>query len=183
MKLYGWGIMATLLMLSGCASMSVEQCQTANWHKLGELDGARGQASQLHRHYKACQKANIIPDQAAYSQGYQQGLNYYCVPKRVFEAALQGVGNYEYCALEQRDQLKPFYQTATQYYQAKKQTLNMQQRITDVSQHLRDPKLSEKDREYYQKEWRRLRIEYPKISRDFEEIQQTFYEFKQRHQL
>ena len=35
------------ILLSGCAAMSVEQCKTANWFKVGEKDGAAGRETRL----------------------------------------------------------------------------------------------------------------------------------------
>ena len=55
---------ALTVLLSGCAAMSVEQCKTANWFKVGEKDGSAGRDMRLDRYYSSCQKANIVPNQS-----------------------------------------------------------------------------------------------------------------------
>ncbi|MDV4239005.1 DUF2799 domain-containing protein, partial [Acinetobacter baumannii] len=66
MKNIGLAILA--ISLSGCAAMSVEECKTANWSLVGEKDGSKGSSPRLDQYYKACGKANIVPDQKSYSQ-------------------------------------------------------------------------------------------------------------------
>ena len=181
MKQIIWGL--SVLWLSGCATMSIEECQTANWQRIGEQDGVRGQGSVLAQHYKACQKGNIVPNQAQYEAGYQRGLAQYCQVEQVFHAALEGRGNYQHCPIARHSQLRPFYQTADRYYQSKKQLDALEQRLLDVRDYLRNPKLSDKDRRYYQREYDRVRADLPAAHRDYYEAEQTLRDFKYRHNL
>jgi hypothetical protein len=82
MKNIGLAILA--ISLSGCAAMSVEECKTANWSLVGEKDGSKGSSPRLDQYYKACGKANIVPDQKSYERGYKEGLGYYCQPANIF---------------------------------------------------------------------------------------------------
>ena len=171
------------LLLSGCASMSVEQCKTANWYQIGEKEGASGSGSLLDRHYKACQKVQVIPNQTQYEQGFKKGLSYYCTPRTVFDYALQGRGNYEYCPLQQRASLRPYYQTANQYYQARKTFSENEGKWSLARQKLLERGLKEKDRTYYQKMVMEGYDRLPQLRRDLDFAEQQLLDFKYRNNL
>merc|ERR1711916_171837 len=77
-------VCATIIaLLQGCASLSKEECLVADWQQIGFEDGSRGRdLLTLARHRKACAKAGITPDRAAYERGHRQGLLRYCKKKR-----------------------------------------------------------------------------------------------------
>lgn len=77
--------------LGGCASMSAEECATANWQTIGYEDGANGMpGSGIARHRKACAKAGITADQSEYEIGRRAGLREYCQPGRGYEVGRAG---------------------------------------------------------------------------------------------
>jgi hypothetical protein len=79
------------LALGGCASMSAEECETANWQTIGFEDGANGlPGSSIARHRKACAKAGITADQSEYEVGRLAGLREYCQPGRGYDVGRSG---------------------------------------------------------------------------------------------
>jgi len=81
----------SLLGLSGCASMSADECVTSDWHAIGYEDGARGYtADQLGNRRKACAKHGVTPDFESYQAGREQGLRQYCQPSRGFSLGAGG---------------------------------------------------------------------------------------------
>ncbi len=81
----------SLLGLSGCATMSADECTTSDWHAIGFEDGARGYtAEQLGNRRKACAKHGVTPDFEAYQAGRAQGLRQYCQPSRGFSLGSSG---------------------------------------------------------------------------------------------
>lgn len=81
-----------LCSLSGCASLTPEQCRTADWRQIGYSDGASGMhASRIEDHAKACADQNIRPDLNQYLDGRRQGLLSYCQPEHGFELGRQGI--------------------------------------------------------------------------------------------
>ncbi len=81
----------SLLGLSGCASMSADECVTSDWHAIGFEDGARGYtADQLGNRRKACAKHGITPDFVSYQAGREEGLRQYCQPSRGFSLGSGG---------------------------------------------------------------------------------------------
>jgi len=71
-----------LIALAACQTLSKEECIAADWRVIGEQDGAQGFSSQQRfgDHVKACEKADIVPDQTLWSAGYQTGLVRFCTP-------------------------------------------------------------------------------------------------------
>ncbi len=64
-----------LMLASGCATMSEEECLVADWHAIGYEDGAAGlQVAQLGKRREACAEYGVRPDTAAYRAGRDEGL-------------------------------------------------------------------------------------------------------------
>ena len=77
--------------LSGCATMSGEECLTSDWRAIGFEDGAQGYASnRLADRRKACAKHGVTPDFQAYQDGRTEGLKEYCQPQRGFNLGERG---------------------------------------------------------------------------------------------
>lgn len=77
--------------LSGCASMSGDECVTSDWAAIGYEDGARGYTSdRISQRRKACAKHGVTPDFAAYQNGREEGLVEYCQPGRGFDVGSSG---------------------------------------------------------------------------------------------
>ena len=85
---------ATILMayaLSGCATMSPEECLQANWEEGGYNDavaGYPGARSSAQR--EACAHTGVSVDFELYRNGHALGLPYYCTRETGFETADHG---------------------------------------------------------------------------------------------
>ena len=80
--------------LSGCATMSSDECMASDWTAIGYEDGARGyNTDRFGQHRKACAKHGVTPDFTAYQNGRDQGLIEYCQPYRGFSVGSNG-GSY-----------------------------------------------------------------------------------------
>lgn len=81
----------SMLGLSGCATMSADECAMSDWHTIGFEDGAQGYTSErLGNHRKACAKHGVTPDFEQYQAGRAQGLRRYCQPSRGFSIGASG---------------------------------------------------------------------------------------------
>ena len=80
--------------LSGCATMSSDECMTSDWSAIGYEDGSRGlMTDRFGQHRKACAKHGVTPDFSAYQSGRDQGLVEFCQPHRGFNVGSNG-GSY-----------------------------------------------------------------------------------------
>jgi hypothetical protein len=82
-------------LLAGCATMSPEECQLANWGDLGLRDGLEGKPmSTLDARIKDCAKAGVGADTGRYVNGRAQGLQTFCRLENAIPLGLNG-GSYE----------------------------------------------------------------------------------------
>ncbi|WP_374513152.1 DUF2799 domain-containing protein [Brevundimonas sp.] len=80
--------------LGSCATMSEEQCLAGDWVGQGFSDGTAGYAmSRLGEHAEACVKHGVVPDDAAYRAGWNDGVLRYCTIDNGFRVGAQG-GSY-----------------------------------------------------------------------------------------
>lgn len=81
-------------MLSGCETMSRDECATADWYRTGYKDGGEGrQRARIEEHARACAQAGIGVDRARYFAGHDQGVLYYCTPANGLRVGRDG-GSY-----------------------------------------------------------------------------------------
>jgi hypothetical protein len=82
---------ALLGALSGCASLSKNECLAANWEDIGVRDGANGQPEEyLIQHSTACAKVGVTPDRNAWLIGREHGLERFCTPQRAYQIGEYG---------------------------------------------------------------------------------------------
>jgi hypothetical protein len=87
--------------LSGCASMSSDECMTSDWAAIGYEDGARGYTTdRISSRRKACAKHGVTLDFAAYQSGREQGLVEYCQPGRGFTVGSNGARYNGVCSVD-----------------------------------------------------------------------------------
>ncbi len=90
-KITGVVLAAAMLVMSGCASMSAEECMSSDWYAIGFEDGARGYgADQLSNRRQACAKHGVTADFQAYQSGRTEGLKEFCQPQRGFNVGAAG---------------------------------------------------------------------------------------------
>jgi hypothetical protein len=86
-------VLALLGSLSGCASLSKNECLSANWEDVGVRDGANGRPEEyLIQHAKACSKVSVVPDRGAWQHGRERGLERYCVVNNAYQSGEYGSG-------------------------------------------------------------------------------------------
>ncbi len=110
-------IVAGFAFMTGCASMSSEECLTADWYTIGFEDGARGQTAEaIGPRRKACAKAGVTADFSRYEEGRQQGLRQFCQPARAYEVGRRG-GNYAgVCPSDLEDEFVIAYNEGRELY-------------------------------------------------------------------
>lgn len=81
------------LALQGCATMSKNECLTADWHAIGYESGIRGEReAQIAEHRKACAEHGVTPDLARYMAGRDVGLERFCEPRNGYRLGRAGTG-------------------------------------------------------------------------------------------
>lgn len=85
------GIIGLVAFLSGCATMSKEECKQADWYLKGVEDATQGYPlDRVIEHGKACARVNIVPDMKEYREGHGKGARLYCVPEKGYSEGRGG---------------------------------------------------------------------------------------------
>ncbi|NKB53439.1 MAG: DUF2799 domain-containing protein [Rhizobiaceae bacterium] len=91
-------LIVALVALNSCATLTKQQCKTADWHLLGVNDGLYGRPhSRFERHVKACKKANVAPDREKWLAGHKEGARRYCRLENAFEQGQMGLTYHGIC--------------------------------------------------------------------------------------
>lgn len=138
-KLANIALSLVIIGLSGCASMSGDECATSNWSAVGYEDGSRGYTSErFGNHRKACAKHGITADFGAYQQGRTQGLVEFCQPNRGFNLGASG-GHYNgVCAVDQEPEFLDAYRVGQQLYTLRSSVNNAGSQIYNKEHELED---------------------------------------------
>lgn len=95
-------LFVTVLALAGCESMTVSECQVADWGRVGFKDAAQGVSeSRLSAYIEDCGKVGIRPNPQAYRQGWDAGIVRFCTAANGWREGVQGNGNASVCQGQQ----------------------------------------------------------------------------------
>jgi hypothetical protein len=103
--------------LSGCATMSKEECQHADWYLKGVDDATQGYPlDRVIEHGKACARVNIEPDMKAYRQGHNKGARLYCVPPKGYSEGRNGASYNGICPPDLEEKFLRAYRDGQELY-------------------------------------------------------------------
>ncbi|MGH8223085.1 MAG: DUF2799 domain-containing protein [Woeseiaceae bacterium] len=141
-------VLLAMLAMSGCASMSGDECVTSDWHAIGYEDGARGYTSdRLGNYRKACAKHGVTPDLRAYQAGREEGLAEFCQPSRGFNLGSNG-GQYRgVCAAHNESRFLDAYNSGYHLYNLRSNVNSAQYQINARQRELEECKALIRDKE------------------------------------
>ncbi len=77
--------------LSSCATLSENECLSADWHIIGYEDGRKGYSGErIGAHRRACADYGITPDLKTYQLGLDEGLVGYCTSRNGYIKGKRG---------------------------------------------------------------------------------------------
>lgn len=83
--------LALMLLLSGCAGPSREQCETIDWYATGWETGEQGvSSSEFDRLASACAEYGVDHDRESFEEGYDEGISRYCTYDKGAELGRRG---------------------------------------------------------------------------------------------
>lgn len=117
-----------ITLLSGCASMSPEECKTADWYNVGYQNGLNGKSPSIINSYtEDCNEAGVIPSRTRWREGFDKGTIIYCSPHNGYTVGSEGREYYGVCS---NKQFLENYQLGRQEYQRQQR---IQQIDTEIS--------------------------------------------------
>jgi len=108
--------------LQGCATQSLDECQTADWYTLGYQDGLQGRVSRaVADHHEACAKRDVAMQIARYTQGRDDGLKQFCSPRNGFRLGLTGGHYNSVCLADAEQEFLPAYEQGKEMFESELQ--------------------------------------------------------------
>ncbi|MDX1695997.1 MAG: DUF2799 domain-containing protein [Ketobacteraceae bacterium] len=105
------------LLLSGCATLSEEECLNANWQTIGFEDGIQGYYTErVGQHREACAEYGVAPDMNAYLIGHAQGIERFCTHRKGLELGAKGASYNNVCPRELAEDFLSGYHEGRQIY-------------------------------------------------------------------
>lgn len=84
-------LLCASLFMTGCATLSKDECLQADWQTLGYADGVQGRSpARIDTYRQDCAKHQVVPDLALYQRGHRQGLQLFCRTSNGFEYGRSG---------------------------------------------------------------------------------------------
>jgi len=127
-----WLMISVLsVLVCGCASMSKDECKTANWEIVGFDDGSHGRnESNIKRYQEDCAGV-VTPNLTAYRQGHARGVASYCVAGSGYSSGIRGYKANNVCDPARFPDYYQAQQAGLTIFQSEqdinKQTANLQQ--------------------------------------------------------
>ncbi|MCH8529796.1 MAG: DUF2799 domain-containing protein [Saccharospirillum sp.] len=145
------GLMTVALvavLLAGCASMSKDECLTADWYAIGYEDGANGQpTTRIGSHREACAKHGVTPNLRDYQDGHDEGIIHFCTAQSGFTRARSGYQYTGICPPSLEPEFMDGYTAGRQIYTVNSElsSLRSEQRSNDNELRRLDQQLVEKE--------------------------------------
>lgn len=116
--------------LSGCASMSSEECVNSDWAAIGYEDGSRGYTTDAFANRrKACAKHGVTADFQAYQTGRKEGLVEFCQPSRGYNLGANGRTYHGVCDTAMEEEFLDAYRVGYQLYTLRSNVNNANSQI------------------------------------------------------
>lgn len=161
------------VLLSSCASMSEQQCLTANWLDQGFRDGRNGEPlTRIEDHRQACAKVGVTPDQRLYFKGRDQGILLYCTPDNAIQEGRLGRAYRNACPAHLEHSFLLAYEQGKQIYDVEQHIEKLNTESKQLEQALR----KEEDRDQY----RYLRQELRDIDRQLQRAREDLRYLERR---
>ena len=167
------GLVIAALLLSSCASMSEQECLTANWQDQGFRDGRNGEPlTRIEDHRQACAKVGVIPDQRLYFKGRDQGILHYCTPDNAIREGRLGRAYRNACPAHLEHRFLQAYEQGKEIYEVEQHIEKLNTESKQLEQALR----KEEDRD----QSRYLRQELRDIDRQLQRAREDLRYLERR---
>lgn len=119
--------------LSACASLSGQQCQSGDWTRIGRADGERGlPQSQLDEHRKACIRHGIEPEEEKYRTAWATGLRAYCTEAGAYVSGRRGDSYHGVCEPAFEEKILPAYRRGRELSFLLRDISELRRRVDDL---------------------------------------------------
>lgn len=171
---------AAIAGLSGCATISQDECLAGNWADIGYRDGVNGTSqTRIADYANTCSKYGAQIDRDTYLKSYNAGLALYCVPDNGYEVGRSGSSYKNVCAAPEFAGFRDAYYEGRAQYEEEQERLRIleaehdriieaieytEHEIQSVRRRIDNPETAQGERDRLRRKLRRLqdRIRYQK---------------------
>ena len=102
---------------AGCATLSRDECLTADWYGIGVEDGLQGYPlTRISGHRKACARHGVTVDMDAYRDGHEAGAREFCRPQNGYQLGRSGKSYPGICPDDLEDEFVAAYRNGIQIW-------------------------------------------------------------------
>lgn len=174
--------------VAGCATMSEEDCATADWRYIGETDGYAGEPEEKFiERADRCAKFGFDADGRAYHEGRDRGLETYCTPDNGYETGRNGGAYRGVCPIESEGDflaeynigrrlydLSSAHQSAVESYESALRSLESNRsNIKRARDRLRRDDITPEERASLERDIDRYRSENDRLERELPRLELT----------
>lgn len=138
----GWVLGASLVLalgLQGCATLSKEECRTADWYTIGYEDGLAGRTEdRIGAHRKACAEHSVALDLARYREGRSAGLGRYCEARNGYRIGVNGRSYPRVCPIELEQPFLLAYRDGRELYDQRSRVARLDRKLQHMETELAD---------------------------------------------
>ncbi len=161
-------IILSIVVISGCASLSQSQCQSGDWYGIGLTDGSVGAPlSTLEQHRNSCGEYAIRIDGEAWRAGRDEGLKQYCRPSNGYQLGRYGNSFNNVCPNNLSDEFNRAFSYGNKIHLLGLTIADMERKKIEVEEAILDESLSREDRRHHLEDLKQLEVD---IERSFAEI-------------
>jgi Protein of unknown function (DUF2799) len=171
------------LQLTGCATLSENECRSADWQAIGYRDGANGyDAGRLASHTEACAEYSIDPDRREYEIGRFRGLEIFCTAQKGVQVGRQGSGYSGVCPADIEPAFLDGYDLGRRMYEVDQYLSRLRQDIDQTQRALdqKDPPLKDSERDRLIYRLRDLERDYGRSESDLRQLEMQGRRFWER---
>ncbi|MEJ0060341.1 MAG: DUF2799 domain-containing protein [Terricaulis sp.] len=187
LKLIAFAVLAAAVIgISGCETMSAEECAVADWRTLGFNDAAQSGADRLTDRSESCAEKGLLADANAYRSGFNDGMYEFCQPPRGFQFARRGGSFNGYCPAELDQPFRRAFSDGARVYSAEQALASARSEVSrlesrrneiddDIGSHERtiaNPETTEERRQQMRRELEGLRRERRDVNDDIRTVQE-----------
>lgn len=173
-------LLVLAFLLGGCASMSENECLTADWESVGYRDGSQGHGpGRISDHQEACAEHGVRADSQLYEEGRARGLEIFCTGRNGVRLGRQGYSYSGACPLSLEGEFTRGYDVGRELHDADAHMQQLQSEIQRVQTELqrKEPPLSEKERDYLIYRLRDMEREYGRAESDLRNLERRSRDF------
>lgn len=116
-----------VLALASCASMSEQECLTADWRLMGYTDAMEGRSTAtISQHRRACAAVSVVPDLDLYQYGHEEGARQYCTAANGYRVGSNGTNYQSICPADLEYLFLDAYQDGRKLYDITKEISDLE---------------------------------------------------------